>query len=139
MIFGIGVDQVDIKRVRSLLEKSGSKFENRCFTVDEILYSKRFSDPAKRSACKRINMFLRWMVRKDTCGVDFGIWNKISTSILSCPLDTHTLRIALNLNLVSRTQSDIKTLIQLDSKLRLFDPIDPVKYDFALFGLGIDK
>ena len=100
---------------------------------------KHVSDPFKGSASKRINMFLRWMVRKDTSGVDFGIWNKISTSILSCPLDTHTLRIAQNLNLVSRTQNDIKTLIQLDSKLRLFDPIDPVKYDYALFGLGVDK
>jgi len=117
-----------------------TKFKKIFFSIDHLMRTtKHISDPAKRSACKRINMFLRWMVRKDTCGVDFGIWNKISTSILSCPLDTHTLRIALNLNLVSRTQNDIKTLIQLDSKLRLFDPIDPVKYDYALFGLGVDK
>ena len=117
-----------------------TRFKMVFFSIDHMKRTtKHISDPAKRSACKRINMFLRWMVRKDTSGVDFGIWNKISTSILSCPLDTHTLRIAQNLNLVSRTQNDIKTLIQLDSKLRLFDPIDPVKYDYALFGLGIDK
>ena len=117
-----------------------TKFKKIFFSIDHMKRTKKhISDPAKRSACKRINMFLRWMVRKDTIGVDFGIWNKISTSILSCPLDTHTLRIALDLNLVSRTQNDIKTLIQLDSKLRLFDPIDPVKYDYALFGLGVDK
>ncbi len=117
-----------------------TNFKKIFFSIDHLRRTtKHISDPAKRSACKRINMFLRWMVRKDESGVDFGIWNKISTSILSCPLDTHTLRIALNLNLVSRTQNDIKTLIQLDSKLRLFDPIDPVKYDYALFGLGIDK
>ena len=117
-----------------------TKFKKIFFSIDHLKRTtKHISDPAKRSACKRINMFLRWMVRKDSIGVDFGIWNKISTSILSCPLDTHTLRIALNLNLVSRTQNDIKTLIQLDSKLRLFDPIDPVKYDYALFGLGVDK
>ena len=83
--------------------------------------------------------WLRWMVRKDKHRVDFGIWKNILPSVLSCPLDTHTLRIAQNLDLVSRTQNDIKTLLELDNKLRLFDPDDPVKYDFALFGLGVDK
>ena len=116
------------------------RFKTHFFEIEHTERTKKhISEPLKNSAAKRINMFLRWMVRKDTSGVDFGIWNKISTSILSCPLDTHTLRIAQNLNLVSRMQNDIKTLIQLDSKLRLFDPIDPVKYDYALFGLGVDK
>ena len=93
-----------------------SKFRKIFFSVDhEKRSQKHISNPLKNSCCKRINMFLRWMVRKDTSGVDFGIWNKISTSILSCPLDTHTLRIAQNLNLVSRTQNDIKTLIVINS------------------------
>ncbi|MAK06958.1 MAG: TIGR02757 family protein [Marinoscillum sp.] len=117
-----------------------TRFKNIFFSIDHLKRTKKhISDPAKRSACKRINMFLRWMVRKDLYGVDFGIWNNILPSILSCPLDTHTLRISKELNLISRSQNDIKTLIQLDKKLRYFDPIDPVKYDYALFGLGVDK
>ena len=129
-----------IKNKDEFLFNEISKFRELFFSIKhEKRTQKHISNPLKGSSCKRINMFLRWMVRKDSIGVDFGIWNKISTSILSCPLDTHTLRIALNLNLVSRTQNDIKTLIQLDSKLRLFDPVDPVKYDYALFGLGVDK
>ena len=129
-----------IKNKDEFLFNEISNFRKIFFSVKhEKRTQKHVSNPLKGSSCKRINMFLRWMVRKDTSGVDFGIWNKISTSILSCPLDTHTLRIAQNLNLVSRMQNDIKTLIQLDSKLRLFDPVDPVKYDYALFGLGVDK
>ena len=128
-------------------KSNGNNLQQRISQFKELFFClshpkrtrKHLPSPVDGSSAKRFNMFLRWMVRKDTSGVDFGIWNKISTSILSCPLDTHTLRIAQNLNLVSRTQNDIKTLIQLDSKLRLFDPIDPVKYDYALFGLGIDK
>tara|TARA_B100000989_G_scaffold268099_1_gene222588 strand:+ start:240 stop:1007 length:768 start_codon:yes stop_codon:yes gene_type:complete len=117
-----------------------TKFKKIFFSIDHMRRTtKHISDPVKRSACKRINMFLRWMVRKDKNGVDFGIWKKILPSILSCPLDTHTLRISKALNLISRSQNDIKTLIQLDEKLRHFDPIDPVKYDYALFGLGVDK
>ena len=98
--------------------------------------TKHISDPAKRSACKRINMFLRWMVRDDE-NVDFGIWKKISKSRLSCPLDVHTGRVARKLGLIKRKQNDIKTLIELDNKLRSFDKNDPVKYDFSLFGLGM--
>ena len=99
--------------------------------------TKHISDPFKGSACKRINMFLRWMVRKDDKGVDFGIWKKISPSILSCPLDVHSGNVARKLKLLLRTQNDHKAVLELDQKLRTLDPKDPVKYDFALFGLGV--
>ena len=82
-------------------------------------------------------MYLRWMIRKDNRGVDFGIWKEIPPSVLSCPLDLHSGNVARKLGLIDRKQNDSKTLIQLDKKLRQLDPIDPVKYDFALFGLGI--
>jgi uncharacterized protein (TIGR02757 family) len=98
------------------------------------------SDPYKGSAAKKINMFLRWMIRQDQKGVDFGIWKSISPSILSCPLDVHSGNIARKLGLVTRKQNDSKAVAELDTRLREFDPADPVKYDFALFGLGaIDK
>ncbi|HLN21167.1 MAG TPA: TIGR02757 family protein [Bacteroidales bacterium] len=95
------------------------------------------SDPYKGSAAKKINMFLRWMVRKDNRGVDFGIWNAISPSILSCPLDVHSGGIARKLGLLKRKQNDSKAVAELDYFLRKLDPADPVKYDFALFGLGV--
>jgi len=83
-----------------------------------------------------LNMYLRWMVRKDKKGVDFGIWDSISPSILSCPLDVHSGNVARKLGLLKRKQNDAKAVAELDGVLRIFDPIDPVKYDFALFGLG---
>jgi uncharacterized protein (TIGR02757 family) len=98
---------------------------------------KHLPDPMKGSAAKRVNMFLRWMVRKDGKGVDFGIWKDISPSKLSCPLDIHTGSVARKLGLLSRKQNDSKAVIELDNALRTFDPHDPVKYDYALFGLGI--
>ncbi|HOW08180.1 MAG TPA: TIGR02757 family protein [Bacteroidales bacterium] len=94
------------------------------------------SDPFKGSAAKKINMFLRWMIRKDDKGVDFGIWDSISPSILSCPLDIHSGNIARKLGILKRKQNDAKAVAELDGVLRSFDPEDPVKYDFALFGLG---
>lgn len=97
---------------------------------------KHISDPLKNSAAKRINMFLRWMVRNDGNGVDFGIWKNISSSQLSCPLDVHTGNIARKLKLLIRKQNDGKALAELDFSLRKLDSNDPVKYDFALFGLG---
>ena len=81
-------------------------------------------------------MYLRWMVRKDNCGVDFGIWESLSPSQLSCPLDVHSGNIARKLNLLKRKQNDAKALAELDTALRKLDHQDPVKYDFALFGLG---
>ena len=100
---------------------------------------KHISDPMRGSAAKRINMFLRWMVRDDTRGVDFGIWKSISPKYLSCPLDVHTGNVARKLGLIQRKQNDHKAVMELDKKLREFDLIDPVKYDFALFGLGINE
>lgn len=98
---------------------------------------KHIADPYKGSVAKRLNMWLRWMCRKDNKGVDFGIWKTISPSKLSCPLDVHSGNVARKLGLLNRTQNDIKALNELDKSLRLFDNSDPVKYDFALFGLGI--
>jgi len=98
---------------------------------------KHISDPLKGSAAKRINMFLRWMIRKDNTGVDFGIWKSISPAKLSCPLDVHSGKVARKLGLMSRKQNDAKALLELDRNLRKMDPNDPVKYDFALFGLGV--
>ena len=94
------------------------------------------SDPFKGSAAKKLNMYLRWMVRNDARGVDFGLWKSISPSILSCPLDVHSGNIARKLGILSRKQSDAKAVSELDKILRIFDKEDPVKYDFALFGLG---
>jgi len=98
---------------------------------------KHVSDPLKNSAAKRINMFLRWMVRIDNAGVDFGIWKTISPALLSCPLDVHSGNVARKLGLLSRKQNDAKALQELDRSLRILDPADPAKYDFALFGLGV--
>ena len=97
---------------------------------------KHVSDPLKNSAAKRINMFLRWMVRNDQKGVDFGLWKSVSPSLLSCPLDVHTGNVSRKLGLITRKQNDAKALVELDKSLRKMDPNDPVKYDFALFGLG---
>ncbi len=98
---------------------------------------KHISDPFKGSAAKKINMFLRWMVRKDDKGVDFGIWKSISPSILSCPLDVHSGNVARKLGLLTRKMNDSKAVSELDKRLREFDMEDPVRYDFALFGLGV--
>lgn len=98
---------------------------------------KHISDPLKGSAAKRINMFLRWMVRSDKADVDFGIWNSIAPAQLSCPLDVHSGNVARKLGLLTRKQNDAKALLELDTNLRKMDKTDPVKYDFALFGLGV--
>lgn len=98
---------------------------------------KHLSDPLSGSAAKRVNMYLRWMIRKDNAGVDFGIWKTISPSILSCPLDVHSGRVARKLGLINRKQTDSKAVIEIDKNLRRMDSEDPVKYDFALFGLGV--
>ena len=98
---------------------------------------KHVSDPLKGSSAKRLNMFLRWMVRKDNNGVDFGIWNTIKPSELYCPLDVHTGNTARKLQLLKRKQNDWKAVVELTEQLRKFDPNDPIKYDFALFGIGV--
>ncbi|MDI1232807.1 MAG: TIGR02757 family protein [bacterium] len=101
--------------------------------------TKHIAHPAAGSACKRINMFLRWMVRSDNKGVDFGLWKKIKPSQLICPLDLHVIRVATEIGLLSKPKSDWKTAVLLTNKLKTFDAIDPVKYDFALFGMGVNK
>ena len=98
---------------------------------------KHVATPARGSTCKRLNMFLRWMVRKDATGVDFGIWSSISPAQLLIPLDVHVERVARRLGLLQRKQSDWQAVLELTENLKAFDPNDPVKYDFALFGLGV--
>ena len=98
---------------------------------------KHISSPEKNSTCKRLNMFFRWMVRKDNKGVDFGIWENISPSQLICPIDLHVARVARHFNLLQRKQTDWQAALELTARLRTFDEKDPAKYDFALFGLGI--
>lgn len=100
---------------------------------------KHISRPERKSACKRLNMYLRWMVRRDQAGVDFGLWNQISPSQLICPCDLHVDRVARALGLIVRPQTDWQTAVELTDQLRQFDPLDPVKYDFALFGLGVEE
>ena len=85
----------------------------------------------------RINMFLRWMVRRDDRGVDFGIWTSVPPAVLSCPPDVHSGNVARRLGLLTRKQNDAKAVAELDAALRAMDPADPVRYDFALFGLGV--
>ncbi len=99
---------------------------------------KHIATPERNSACKRINMFLRWMVRKDNAGVDFGLWKKLKPCQLICPLDLHVDRVARKLGLITRKQTDWRTAVELTANLKKLDPDDPVKYDFALFGLGIE-
>ncbi len=98
---------------------------------------KHISTPEKKSACKRLNMFLRWMVRKDNNGVDFGIWNTIRSSQLICPLDVHVSRVARRFNILQRTANDWQAAKELTEYLKFLDVTDPVKYDYALFGLGV--
>jgi uncharacterized protein (TIGR02757 family) len=98
---------------------------------------KHISTPGRKSACKRMAMYLRWMVRNDKKGVDFGIWSTISPSQLICPCDLHVERVARKLKLLTRKQVDWQTALELTLNLRKLDPLDPVKYDFALFGLGV--
>jgi len=119
------------------LQPAIHEFKSAFFEVEHLQRTqKHISDPLKKSAAKRINMFLRWMIRKDNCGVDFGIWD-LSPSLLSCPLDVHSGNVARKLGILTRKQNDAKALTELDTALRSFDKNDPVKDDFALFGLGV--
>ena len=114
------------------------KFKHIFFEQSHLERTKKHvSDPLNNSAAKRINMFLRWMVRQDNSGVDFGIWKHLSPSQLSCPLDVHSGNVARKLGLLKRKQNDAKALLELDTNLRKLDKNDPVKYDYALFGLGV--
>lgn len=122
-------------------ENSLNHFRQYFFSLPDYPHRthKHVSSPEQKSTCKRLNMFLRWMVRKDDAGVDFGIWNHIKPADLIMPCDLHVDRVARKLNLITRKQTDWQTAIELTEQLRKFDPLDPVKYDFALFGLGIEE
>jgi uncharacterized protein (TIGR02757 family) len=121
------------------IEQMLTGFHHYFFSLEDVpaRTKKHIASPEKKSNCKRLNMFLRWMVRKDNNGVDFGIWPHIKQSQLICPVDVHVARVAKRLDLLQRKQIDWQAALELIANLRKFDPLDPVKYDFALFGLGI--
>ncbi len=123
------------------IEQCLNHFRSYFFSLPDFPHRtrKHVSSPSQKSTCKRLNMFLRWMVRKDTNGVDFGIWNNVKPSELIMPCDLHVDRVARKFGLITRKQTDWQTAVELTERLREFDPTDPVKYDFALFGLGIGE
>ncbi len=123
------------------LEQGLIRFHHRFFSIETHPHrtKKHLPTPERKSTCKRINMYLRWMVRNDKKGVDFGIWKRISSSQLVCPCDVHVDRIGRRLKLIRRKQTDWLTALELTENLRKLDPLDPVKYDFALFGMGIEE
>jgi uncharacterized protein (TIGR02757 family) len=128
-----------IKPTDSNVENGLTNFYNLFCSLPEFpgRTKKHIATPERKSTCKRINMYLRWMVRKDNKGVDFGLWNNISPSQLVCPCDLHVDRVARKLKLIKRKTTDWQTALELTDNLRKMDARDPVKYDFALFGLGI--
>ncbi len=121
------------------IEASLNYFYSYFFSLEDVPQrtKKHVATPGKNSSCKRLNMFFRWMVRNDGKGVDFGIWKKISPAELICPVDVHVARVARQFNLLKRKQVDWLAAIELTNQLQAFDKTDPVKYDFALFGLGV--
>ncbi|MDB5129544.1 TIGR02757 family protein [Mucilaginibacter sp.] len=123
------------------VETALNHFRSYFFSLPDFPHrtKKHVSSPSQKSTCKRLNMFLRWMVRKDNNGVDFGIWNRLKSADLICPCDLHVDRVARHLKLITRKQTDWQTAIELTEGLKELDPLDPVKYDFALFGLGIEE
>lgn len=133
-----GLESIFTTNNNESLQPNISDLKRIFFNIDHPKRTtKHISDPLKGSSSKRINMFLRWMIRDDNKGVDFGLWKSISPSLLSCPLDVHSGNVARYLNLLSRKQNDQKAVQELDQNLRNLDALDPVKYDFALFGLGV--
>ena len=128
-----------ISRKDTTVENALVSFHDYFFSLEDSpgRTKKHISTPANNSSCKRLNMFLRWMVRKDKAGVDFGIWKNIKPHQLVCPLDVHVQRVARNLNLIQSEKADWKTAVELTEKLKSFDPSDPVKYDIALFSMGV--
>lgn len=120
-------------------EKALTGFHNYFFSLPDApaRTKKHIATPARNATCKRLNMFLRWMVRNDNKGVDFGIWNNIHPAQLICPMDVHVARVAKRLALYHRKQTDWLAALELTNHLKTFDATDPVKYDFALFGLGV--
>lgn len=135
-----GMETLFLRYAKDDLHESISQFHEYFFELNhEQRTKKHVSNPASGSAAKRIHMMLRWLVRKDNTGVDFGIWKEINQSQLSIPLDIHSGNTARKLGILHRKQNDLKAVKELDLVLREFDPSDPVKYDFALFGLGVSE
>ncbi len=134
-----GLENVLLPRIMETNYKNSiTNFKKVFFSLNHSYRTeKHVSDPHKNSAAKRIHMFLRWMVREENAGVDFGIWKSHHSKNLSCPLDVHSGRVTRKLGLLERKQNDWKSVTQLDAALRKMDKNDPVKYDFALFGLGV--
>ena len=132
--FSIGLDKKDINTENAL-----NGFYDYFFSLPDVpsRTKKHIAAPKNKSSCKRLNMYLRWMVRNDKCGVDFGIWKNIKTSQLIMPLDLHVIRVAKRYQLLTRKQSDWQAAVELTETLKTFDPKDPVKYDYALFGMGV--
>ena len=120
-------------------ENALNAFHDYFFSLPDVPLrtNKHIAAPKKKSSCKRLSMYLRWMVRNDKKGVDFGIWKNIKPSQLIMPMDLHVLRVAKRFNLIQRKTSDWQTAVELTETLKKFDPKDPVKYDFALFALGV--
>lgn len=121
------------------VEKALTGFHNYFFSLEDapVRTKKHIATPARNSTCKRLCMFLRWMVRRDDGGVDFGIWNNIRPAQLVCPVDVHVARVGRQLNLIKRPQTDWQTALELTAALKEFDAADPAKYDFALFSIGV--
>ena len=121
------------------IEHALTRFYHYFFSLDHVPQrtKKHIASPERKSTCKRLNMFLRWMVRNDNKGVDFGIWKKIKPSQLICPVDLHVARVARRFKLLDRKQTDWQAALDLTAHLKQLDANDPVKYDFALFGLGV--
>lgn len=132
--FTVGMNQQD-----ETTENGLNYFFNYFFSLEDApaRTKKHIASPAKKSTCKRLNMFLRWMVRNDNKGVDFGIWKKLSPAQLVCPIDVHVARVAYRFKLLQRNHVDWAAGLELTNNLRKLDPADPVKYDFALFALGV--
>ena len=132
-----GFEKIFMEQINNGVKEAIIHTRRTFFSQPHLLRTeKHFSNPDAGAAAKRINMFLRWMVRRDPHGVDFGIWKNVSSSVLICPLDIHSGRVARKLGLLDRKQNDWKAAEELTTNLRSLDVNDPVKYDFALFGLG---
>jgi len=132
--------QEHVKASEVSIEKSLDAFKNYFFSLPDypLRTRKHISSPIQKSTCKRLNMFLRWMVRTDNKGVDFGLWQRIAPSQLICPCDVHVERVARKFQLITLEKVNWKTAKELTENLLILDPKDPVKYDFALFGLGVE-
>jgi uncharacterized protein (TIGR02757 family) len=130
-----------VRPLDSTIEQGLVNFQRLFFSLKDypLRTKKHLPTPERKSTCKRLVMFLRWMVRDDKKGVDFGLWKSIKPSQLVCPCDVHVDRVARKLKLIKRKQTDWQTALELTASLRELDPVDPVKYDFALFGLGVEE